>query len=123
MKNRYFLLLSFFLIRGNINAQEQNFITIDREAFPINMDVILKKIHYPSQIKKEKIEGRVLTKVLVDSQGKVQKHEILESPHPKLNKAVSSKIHQLKFIPAENEGKKIPCWVVIPFDFVHNLGK
>lgn len=121
MKSGQFLLILFSLMFGNINAQEQNFTEIDKEAFPTNMDIVLKKIRYPSQLKKEKIEGRVLAKVLVDPQGKIQKHEILESPHSELSKAVSSEIYQLKFVPAESNGKKIACWVVIPFEFICNL--
>ncbi len=121
---RFFLLFfGIFFISYCLNAQENVSMKIDREAFPVNMDIIVKKIKYPSKLKKHKIEGKVIAKVLVSNEGKVQQHEILQSPHLKLSKAVSNKIYSLKFIPAEADGNKIACWVVIPFEFVHNLTK
>ncbi len=120
-----FLLIKIGILLGTycLNAQEKNLIKIDREAFPVNMDIIVKKIKYPSKLKKQKIEGKVIAKVLVNNEGKVQQHEILQSPHLKLSKSVINKLNRLKFIPAEADGKKVACWVVIPFVFVHNLSK
>ena len=57
-------------------------------------------------------------KILVDKNGKVVKHQLLNELHPALNTSCADQINTLKFEPAKNQdGITVENWVVIPFHF------
>lgn len=59
------------------------------------MEYIGKNIVYPEYAKKNKIEGRVMVRVLIDTQGNVLEKEIKESPDASLSQAVIDLINKM----------------------------
>jgi protein TonB len=93
------------------------FVAVEKEPQPVNMDDIKKRIGYPPAAREAGIEGTVLVRVLVDEKGNYVKHIVLQSPHPLLQKAVEKELPSLKFTPGIQAGKPIRVWVNIPFRF------
>lgn len=71
---------------------------------------------YPDLAKKAGIEGTVVVKVLVKTNGKVEKVEVLKS-HPLLDEAAIDAAKQFEFTPGKVQGEAVRVWVSIPFDF------
>lgn len=94
-----------------------DFILLEKEPAPVNMDDLRKMIGYPPMAKEAEIEGKVILRVQVDKNGKYTKHLVIKDPHPILTKAVTDKIRNLSFTPGIQAGKPIKVWVTIPFDF------
>ena len=84
---------------------------------PINMQEVQKEIGYPQELRDEGIQGEVLIKVMVNTQGKYVKHEVVKSPNDKLTAAVVKHIDKIRFDPADKDGKKVSFWATIPFRF------
>ena len=63
------------------------------------------------------IEGMVVVRVLVDKQGKYEKHMVLKNPHPILTQAVENKLSKLVFKPAIVTGRPADTWVTLPIKF------
>ena len=93
------------------------FVHVQQEPKPANLDEIKKMITYPEMLKEAQIQGKVFVKILVDKEGKPVKHVVKKSPHPLMTQEIESKIYKLKFTPAINAGKPVQFWVSIPFDF------
>ena len=93
------------------------FILVEKEPVPLNLAEVNKMIGYPPEAVASKIEGNVIARILVDEKGTYVKHIILKDPHPLLTNAVESKISNLTFKPAIQNGKPIKLWHTIPFNF------
>lgn len=93
------------------------FIPVEEEPVPFNMDDIRKQIGYPRPARDAEIQGNVILRILVNEKGEYVKHIVLNSKHPILEKAVVDKIHLLRFTPAIQGGNAIPFWVNVPFAF------
>jgi periplasmic protein TonB len=93
------------------------FVDVEQEPSPVNMADFRKNIGYPVMAKEANISGRVTLKVLVDTDGNVEKYIILKSPHQLLTDACTQQIKQLKFTPAIQAGKPIKFWLTVPVDF------
>ena len=94
-----------------------DFVALEKEPAPVNLEEIKKLIGYPPMAKEAEIEGKVTVRVQVDKTGRYVKHVVLKDPHPLLTKAVVDKLPQLAFTPGIQAGKPIKVWVTIPFDF------
>ncbi|MCI4670084.1 MAG: energy transducer TonB, partial [Bacteroidia bacterium] len=122
-KNLIIGLLAFFFcsIYSGLNAQDYplsgEFIFVDNPPTPLNLGDVRASIGYPEDAVKENIEGTVVCRVLVDSQGNYVQHLIMSNPTGILQRAVSKKVNQLKFSPAIAEGKAVSYWINIPFKF------
>ena len=93
------------------------FVLLEKEPAPVNMDEIKKLVGYPAMAKEAEIEGKVILRVQVNKSGQYSKHIVIKDPHPILTKAVTDKIKMLNFTPGIQAGKPIKVWVTIPFDF------
>jgi TonB family protein len=91
----------------------------ESETMPklLNLDRVVKLIGYPQSAKDQKIEGKVIVKVLVDETGHIARYQFLEEKHPLLRDAVEAHIHELLFKPGTKEGQPTQWWVVVPFLF------
>lgn len=66
-------------------------------------------IKYPKALKKEKVSGQVIAKVIVDPAGYVTTAEIVKSLHPLLDAEVTRVIKKSpKWKPAKQNGKNVP---------------
>ena len=93
------------------------FISVEQEPAPVNMDDIQKLIGYPQIARDAGIQGQVVVRVLVDKKGRYSKHRIVKEIHPILAEAVEKHISKLNFTPAIQGGRPIKFWVNIPFNF------
>lgn len=100
------------------NPGIDDFVMLEKEPMPVNMDQLRKMIGYPPMAIEAEIEGKVVVRVLVDKYGDYIKHSVLKDPHPILTRAVSSQVNKLKVTPGIQAGKPISVWITIPFDFV-----
>ncbi|MEM7038606.1 MAG: energy transducer TonB, partial [Bacteroidota bacterium] len=107
------VLLLFFGLFLLPTAQAQN--EIPPEC--TNLSSVMNKIGYPVEAKAARIEGKVIAKVVVSTRGRVESHEIVDSPNAILSDAVSAQIKGLKFRAAKKDGIPIKSIVHIPFLF------
>lgn len=84
---------------------------------------LYKNLQYPDVARKLKIQGKVITKILVAADGSVQNVEFLQKAHDVLNEEVFRTLTEdVKFTPAQTVGgKPVASSIVIPITF--NLGK
>ncbi len=94
-----------------------DFVSVEQEPVPVNIDDIKSLIGYPNIAKDAGIQGQVVVRVLVDKTGNYAQHKIVKSVHPILDEAVSQQLSKLKFTPAIQGGRPIKFWVNIPFAF------
>ncbi len=71
---------------------------------------------YPEKARKERIEGKVSLKLLVNVDGSVSDVKVLEGPEIFRQAAIDA-ISQSQFKPAEHNGKVVPVWMVMPIEF------
>jgi periplasmic protein TonB len=96
---------------------EKEFILVQQEPQPVNLDDIKRNLKYPEVAKQASIEGKVLMRILVNKEGTPVKHVVKKSPHELLTKACVDEIYKLRFKPAISSGKPVVCWIAIPFEF------
>ena len=83
----------------------------------LNLDSVHAWISYPEAAQKQGLEGKVIVEVLVSSQGRYMRHQVLSSTAPVFTNAVEKRIRHLRFLPAELAGKKVTAWTQVPFRF------
>jgi TonB family protein len=94
-----------------------DFVLLDKEPVPLNLDEIKGQIGYPKKAKDQELEGKVVVRILLDRQGKYVKHSLLIDPHPVLSSAVTAQIPNLNCTPGMRNGRPLWCWITVPFDF------
>lgn len=94
-----------------------DFISVEQEPVPVNIDDIKTLIGYPQIARDAGIQGQVVVRVLVDKTGNYDRHKVVKSVHPILDDAVQRQLSKLKFTPAIQGGRPIKFWVNIPFNF------
>ncbi len=76
------------------------------------------KPEYPPIAKQSGMEGQVIVKVLVGSDGKVDEVEVLQSSgYKELDEAASSTAKEWEFTKPTKDGEPVRVWVTIPFNF------
>lgn len=93
------------------------FTAVDKEAEALNMDAVLSTIKYPPDAKRDKIQGKVYLKLLIDRNGIPKDYYIRRSPDMRLSRAVVDKLRNLKYTPATLKGKPIKTWVELDYEF------
>ncbi|AOW19301.1 TonB family protein [Urechidicola croceus] len=105
------------IIINENNPDPNDFINVDKEPIPTNLNSIRAAIGYPTAAKNAEIEGKVIVRILVGKDGDYIKHITIRNSHAILNKAIEPHLVNLKFTPALKDGKPLKYWVTIPFDF------
>jgi len=106
------------IIAQNITSQDDT--TGMSEFVPVEkMPSIINQVKpvYPVEALKNKIEGRVWLKVKVDINGNPSRVVVVRSTNSVFEDAAVTAAKGYKFYPAENKGKTVAVWVVIPFKF------
>lgn len=94
-----------------------DFVPVDKEPVPLNLYLIQDKVGYPIKALKNKIEGKVFSRVLVNPEGEVIKYVLTRNDHPALGSAVELELESLRFQPALRNGEPIHYWTNVPFKF------
>ena len=67
---------------------------------------------------REHQQGRVLLRVLVDAEGRVQRIEIERgSGHAQLDMAAREAVQAAHFRPVLKDGNPVPAWGLVPIEF------
>jgi len=86
----------------------------DREL----LKVINNNLRYPIEAKQKGIQGKVITRFVVNKSGKVENPEIVRGVDPNLDAAAIKVINTLpNFVPGEQNGKKVAVWYTLPITF------
>lgn len=76
---------------------------------------------YPDSARKAHIEGKVVVKVLIDKEGTPSKSQILKNSGTDIfDNAAMQAVMNVKYKPAEQNGKPLKVWMVIPINFKIN---
>ncbi len=89
----------------------------EEEPYPLNLDKIMRLIDYPSALEGTGRQGKVILRFLVNTEGIIEKHFLIRTPHPLLSQEVQKYVSQLRFKPLMRHGKPLAAWITIPFDF------
>jgi protein TonB len=75
--------------------------------------------NYPNQLRAANIEGQVVAKFVVDTNGRadMRTFEIIKSDHDLFTNAVRNSLPNFRFFPAELGGRKVKQLVQMPFVF------
>lgn len=115
------LLSSFAPIAGHAQSDPdpdpEKYYPVDEPPVPLNLAYIKRKIVYPRHLSKSGQEGKVLLRVLVDTLGRIERHQILKASYPEFVEAIVPLLPELKFHPAVYQKRKTKFWVVMPFYF------
>ena len=75
-------------------------------------------VTYPPLAEKQEIEGRVVVRVLINSKGKAEKMEVVESePENLFDEAAMKSLKYWQFRPGILGGELVATWVKIPLSF------
>ncbi|HMA68472.1 MAG TPA: energy transducer TonB [Candidatus Mcinerneyibacterium sp.] len=72
---------------------------------------------YPELARKAGIEGRVVLKVYVDTNGQVKDAILLKGISESLNRAAMNAAYKASFKPAENNGRPVGVWIAFYYTF------
>jgi len=120
MKNLKLLIVvaivSIMVSSNIIKAQEKN--ELDKVPMPVGgMETILKNVVYPEDAKKDKIEGKIFVKAIIDEKGNVIETKIEKGENKLLCSAAEKAVKDTKFTPGEKDGKKVKAEVIVPIFF------
>ena len=116
------LLLGWLLPVFGLHAQDEEpdinaFVFVDQEPQPQNLAEVRAEMAYPASAIEQNIEGTVIARVLVSTEGAYVRHKIVNSPSPILSGSVSTALPKLTFSPARRGDTAVAFWVNIPFPF------
>ena len=77
------------------------------------------QLHYPDELRSANIQGDVLAQFVVDENGRYEANsfKVLRSSHALFTQAVRDAVPDIRFIPAEYQGKRVKQIVQQPFTF------
>ncbi|MEM6764457.1 MAG: TonB family protein [Bacteroidota bacterium] len=108
----------FSQVEADSNVPElYEFVHVDHPPVAKNYVAVLDGIQYPDQALNEKVEGKVVCRVLVDKEGNYVDHVVLQSANRSLTEAVEGQVHKLTFDPARKGEKRLAYWVNMDFSF------
>ena len=85
------------------------------------MKFLQEKVVYPPEAAKNKIQGRVIVQILIDSLGYVSEIKVARSVHPLLDEEAIRVVKMLpRFSPARFDGKAVSLWYTLPVTFTLN---
>lgn len=89
---------------------------VEKAPVAVNLGSVKGSMRYPEIARQSGIEGRVVAKVLVGTNGSVLKVGGISGPEV-FRDEVSDKVMNLQFTPALQSGQPVKCWVSVPFSF------
>jgi periplasmic protein TonB len=89
---------------------------VDKAPVAVNLSQVQGSMRYPEIARSSGIEGKVTVKVLVGPDGSVVSVGGFSGPDV-FREEVSSKVMNLQFTPALQQGQPVRCWVSVPFNF------
>jgi TonB family protein len=82
------------------------------------LSYLAKNTRYPETAKTNKIQGKVIVRFCVTSEGGVDRISVLKSVSPELDEEAIRVVGTLpSFIPGRQGGKPVPVWYMVPINF------
>jgi protein TonB len=103
--------------------KEEPFVVVEEmPLFPGGDSTLLAYIRqntkYPESAKTNKIQGKVIVRFCVTSEGSVDRISVLKGVNPELDAEASRVVSTLPaFKPGKQGGKQVPVWYMVPIDF------
>ncbi len=72
---------------------------------------------YPEMARASQLEGTVVVKVLVGSDGSVLQAIVIQPVHPLLDREAIKAAKRCKFLPGKQRGIPVKAWMALPFSF------
>ncbi len=92
------------------------FIPVEKEP-STDMAELQKRVVYPEMAKRAGVEGKVIIRVLVGTDGRPRKMIVEYSDNELLNQAAKDAIRQTVFTPGIQNKQPVTVWVSIPLNF------
>lgn len=103
------------------DSDETYFVAVEKMPAPIGgVAAIQKNIVYPELAKKAGIQGRVFVKAFINSQGDVDKVEVIRGIGAGCDEAAVEAIKKVKWRPGIQRGENVPVQVAVPVVFKLN---
>jgi len=91
---------------------------LDKTPMPVDvMSGIMKNIKYPDEVRVAGVQGKVVVRATINTEGKVINAEIVKSDSEKLNEVSLRGVSKTKFNAGIKNGKKVVAEVTIPIMF------
>jgi TonB family protein len=83
------------------------------------LKVIQDNLKYPEEAKEQKIEGKVIIRFVVNTEGKTEGISVIKGIHPLLDAEAIRVVSLLSgWKPGMQGGKPVPVWYMVPVNFV-----
>lgn len=102
--------------KDNTKTKTYQQFEVDKAPVAVNLSQVQGSMRYPEIARSSGIEGKVTVKVLVGPDGSVVSVGGFSGPDV-FREEVSSKVMNLQFTPALQQGQPVRCWVSVPFNF------
>jgi periplasmic protein TonB len=102
--------------KDNTKTKTYQQFEVDKAPVAVNLAQVQGSMRYPEIARSSGIEGKVTVKVLVGPDGSVVSVGGFSGPDV-FREEVSSKVMNLQFTPALQQGSPVRCWVSVPFNF------
>jgi TonB family protein len=80
------------------------------------------KVHYPDELKKDKVQGIVVVQVTIEKDGSITNPIVVAPVHSKLDEEALKAVAKLKcFIPAKHNGEVVRSYFTIPVPFLLDI--
>ena len=111
--------------RSNVRAAGATDSTLDHPYFDFQVNKPAQPLPgvkgpaYPPELRSSKVEGRVLVQVVVNADGTpdMSSFKVLKSDHDAFSLAVLRSLTEMRFSPAQVNGKNVKQLVQLPFQF------
>jgi TonB family protein len=100
------------------------FSTIEVMPEPVGgMEAIYRKLIYPSEARKNEIQGTVKVKAFIDEYGEVMEAEVVEGIGYGCDDVARNAIYYARFKPGLQKGKTVKTVIIIPIEFKPEMDK
>ena len=72
---------------------------------------------YPEEARKNRVQGRVVVRAVIDEKGIVTKVEAVESPDPMLTESALEAVKKWTYKPATKKGKPVKVFLTVTVSF------
>lgn len=92
--------------------------SLDEHPFSVeNLPKLFGKLIYPEQAMKDRVQGTVVLKFLVDSTGSVKKMKVIRGVRPDVDSAATTIFNGVTFHPPRAKGVGVSVWLTLPVRF------
>jgi periplasmic protein TonB len=93
----------------------------DYGSFEVSQDkpklIKFQRPDYPEMARASQLEGTVVVKIQVGTDGSVLQAQVIQAVHPLLDKAAVEAARRCRFVPGKQRGIPVKAWMAIPFVF------